>query len=91
MYTHAVLISLLAGLASASPIETRQLLGGTGTSASEFSRGGCREILFAWARGSTEIGNMVRSPFPTTLQSSPKKTILTLPRVPSLAPLPQTA
>jgi cutinase len=64
MYTHTVLLSLLAGLAAASPIETRQLLGGTGSSASEFSRGGCREILFAWARGSTEIGNMVRSPLP---------------------------
>jgi cutinase len=63
MYTHTFLISLLAGLAASSPIETRQLIGGTGSSSSEFSSGGCRDVLFAWARGSTEIGNMVRSPY----------------------------
>ncbi|RMZ74236.1 cutinase precursor [Pyrenophora seminiperda CCB06] len=44
----------LAALATASPIEVRQF----GTSSSEFSQGGCRDILFAFARGSTEIGNM---------------------------------
>ena len=33
--------------------------GGGGSSSSEFSQGGCRDILFAFARGSTEIGNMV--------------------------------
>jgi cutinase len=60
MYTQTILVSILAGLATASPIEVRQLIGGTGASSSEFSRGGCKEILFAWARGSTEIGNMVR-------------------------------
>lgn len=59
MYSQTLIISLLAGLAAASPVEVRQLLGGTGTSSNEFSQGGCRDILFAWARGSTEIGNMV--------------------------------
>jgi cutinase len=58
MYTQCVLVSLLAGLAAAGPVEVRQLLG-TGTSSNEFSQGGCRDILFAFARGSTEIGNMV--------------------------------
>ncbi|OAK97970.1 cutinase-domain-containing protein [Phaeosphaeriaceae sp. SRC1lsM3a] len=58
MYTQSVIVSLLTGLAVAGPVEVRQLLGGTGTSSNEFSRGGCRDILFAWARGSTEIGNM---------------------------------
>jgi hypothetical protein len=58
MYTHAVLVSILAALATASPVEVRQI-GGTGTTSNEFSEGGCKEILFAWARGSTEIGNMV--------------------------------
>jgi cutinase len=71
MYTHTFLISLLAGLAASSPIETRQLIGGTGSSSSEFSSGGCRDVLFAWARGSTEIGNMVRFPLPP--HSYPKK------------------
>lgn len=55
------IIAAIAGLAAAGPIETRQFgLGGTGTTSKEFSQGGCRDILFAWARGSTEIGNMVR-------------------------------
>jgi cutinase len=58
MYTQAVLVSILAGLAAASPVEYRQLLGGTGSTSKEFSQGGCKEILFAWARGSGEIGNM---------------------------------
>ncbi|KAH7090731.1 cutinase-domain-containing protein [Paraphoma chrysanthemicola] len=57
MYTQAVLVSLLAALASATPLEVRQF-GGTGTTSNEFSQGGCRDILFAWARGSTEVGNM---------------------------------
>ncbi|KAF2036204.1 cutinase-domain-containing protein [Setomelanomma holmii] len=57
MYTQVVLISLLAALSAASPVEVRQL-GGTGTTSNEFSQGGCRDILFAWARGSTEAGNM---------------------------------
>ncbi|KAH8730384.1 cutinase-domain-containing protein [Phaeosphaeriaceae sp. PMI808] len=54
MYTQSILISLLAGLAAAGPVEVRQ----TRTTSNEFSQGGCRDILFAWARGSTEIGNM---------------------------------
>lgn len=58
MYTKSLLIAGLAGLAAASPVEVRQI-GGTGTRSSEFSQGGCRDILFAWARGSTETGNMV--------------------------------
>ena len=64
MYAKSVLIAALAGFASASPIEveSRQLfgggIGGTGSSSSEFSRGGCKDVLFAFARGSTEIGNM---------------------------------
>jgi cutinase len=59
MYTQSLLVSLLAGLAAAGPVEVRQLLGGTGSTSKEFSRGGCKDVLFAWARGSTEIGNMV--------------------------------
>jgi len=61
MYTTSILVAALAGLAASSPIESRQLfggIGGTGSSSSEFSQGGCRDILFAFARGSTEIGNM---------------------------------
>jgi len=58
MYTQTVLLSVLAALATASPVQVRQI-GGTRTTSKEFSEGGCRDILFAWARGSTEIGNMV--------------------------------
>lgn len=59
-FQSSILISALASFAAAGPIEVRQLgLGGTGTTSKEFSTGGCRDILFAWARGSTEIGNMV--------------------------------
>jgi hypothetical protein len=84
----SILVTALAALTAANPIETRQLLGGTGASSSEFSRGGCRDILFAWARGSTEIGNMVGA---TTYTHALKTTPLTPPRVPSSAPRPPTA
>ncbi|KAL1601013.1 hypothetical protein SLS59_005681 [Nothophoma quercina] len=58
-FQSSILITALAGLAAAGPVEIRQLgLGGTGSTSKEFSQGGCRDILFAWARGSTEIGNM---------------------------------
>lgn len=33
-----------------------------GTTAKEFTQGGCRDIIFIWARGSNEAGNMVRTP-----------------------------
>ncbi|KAF1963093.1 cutinase precursor [Byssothecium circinans] len=54
MHTKAFLTLALAGLATSSPIQKRQ----TRTTSSEFSQGGCRDVLFAWARGSTEQGNM---------------------------------
>ena len=48
---------LLSALVTAAPIlEERQ---NTGTTEHEFSEGGCRDILFFFARGSTEGGNMV--------------------------------
>ena len=55
----SIFVAALASLATASPIESRQLLGGTGITSKEFSTGGCKDVLFAWARGSTEVGNMV--------------------------------
>ncbi|KAH9875389.1 hypothetical protein J1614_004881 [Plenodomus biglobosus] len=57
MYTTSLLIAGLASLADASPVEVRQI-GSTGTTLNEFTEGGCRDIMFAWARGSTERGNM---------------------------------
>ncbi|KAF2116883.1 cutinase-domain-containing protein [Lophiotrema nucula] len=54
MHMNTILVAAFIGLAASAPIEKRQ----TGTTSSEFSQGGCRDILFAWARGSTEPGNM---------------------------------
>jgi len=64
MYTKTFITLALAGLATASPVEKRQ----TQTTSNEFSQGGCRDVLFAWARGSTEIGNMVTYSAHTSLQ-----------------------
>lgn len=41
-----------------SSIEARQTVG---TTANEFKAGGCRDIIWFFARGSTEVGNMVRA------------------------------
>jgi cutinase len=41
-------------------IERRQTVG---TTANEFKQGGCRDIIWFFARGSTEVGNMVRPRF----------------------------
>lgn len=60
MFTKGLITAILVGLAQSAAIEQRQ----TRTTSKEFSQGGCRPILFAWVRGSTEIGNMVYvSPF----------------------------
>jgi hypothetical protein len=49
-------------------VVTRQLLSDrTGITENQFSRrigGGCKDIIFVWARGSTEVGNMVSSHSP---------------------------
>ncbi|CAJ2513597.1 Uu.00g017160.m01.CDS01 [Anthostomella pinea] len=45
-------------------VEKRQR---TGTTAKEFSQGGCRDNIFVFSRGSTEIGNMVCFLTPSTL------------------------
>ncbi|KAJ4983800.1 cutinase precursor [Stagonosporopsis vannaccii] len=58
-FQSSIVVAALASFAAAGPIETRQFGGGrTGSTSKEFSQGGCKDILFAWARGSTEIGNM---------------------------------
>lgn len=67
------LLALLAAV-SATPVSipnvepaelvTRQLISDrTSLTENQFSRrigGGCRDVIFVWARGSTELGNMVR-------------------------------
>lgn len=46
-------------------VATRQMvLDRTSLTENEFSRligGGCKDVIFVWARGSTELGNMVTS------------------------------
>jgi cutinase len=64
----SLLILALAALSVANPvavaiIEERQST--TGTTSNEFTQLGCRDVLFFFARGSTEVGNMVsRRDFP---------------------------
>ena len=46
----------------AAVVASRQILDRTSLTENEFSQligGGCRDIIFVWARGSTEAGNMV--------------------------------
>lgn len=60
MKTQSLILSVLAGIATASPLalEVRQSTN-VGITANEFTRGGCKDVIFFFARGSTEIGNMV--------------------------------
>jgi cutinase len=46
----------LVSLAVANPVKVRQSR--VGSTANEFVRGGCRDIIMLFARGSTEVGNM---------------------------------
>ncbi|KAL1606694.1 hypothetical protein SLS60_004101 [Paraconiothyrium brasiliense] len=54
MHTQSFLTLALITLAAATPMEKRA----TGSTSNEFTQGGCRDVMFAFARGSTEIGNM---------------------------------
>jgi len=66
-YTFA--LSAFAALVAAGPIDTRQIFDRVGTTENEFTQGGCRDIIFFFARGSTEIGNMVCSKGDTDTQA----------------------
>lgn len=60
---YALSTAILAGLAAASPVDVglskRQFFG---TTENELERGSCRDIIFIFARGSTEPGNMASTP-----------------------------
>ncbi|KAI9172124.1 putative cutinase 1 [Paramyrothecium foliicola] len=58
--------ALLPLLASATPIESRQ--NRVGSTANEFTEGGCKPVIMLFARGSTEIGNMGTVCGPPTAQ-----------------------
>jgi cutinase len=51
-------LAVLLNVASvfAAPLEARQ---STGITENEYTRSGCRQVIFFFARGSTEVGNMV--------------------------------
>lgn len=55
-------MALLAATTAALPTSERRQLGDrVGTTLDELEDGSCRDITFIFARGSTEIGNIVRS------------------------------
>ncbi|KAL0940556.1 cutinase [Colletotrichum truncatum] len=66
----AIVNIALAAIAASSPLFradhngleiTAQLNSrATGSTSKEFTEGGCRDVIFVFARGSTELGNMVR-------------------------------
>jgi cutinase len=56
MKTYALFF--LIALAASSPIVEVRQRGRVGTTATEFTDGGCRDIIMLFARGSTEAGNM---------------------------------
>jgi cutinase len=66
-----LITSLLAAFATtvfaapAAELEVRQTVG---TTENEFTRYGCRDVIFFFARGSTEVGNMVRYPIQTSIR-----------------------
>jgi hypothetical protein len=59
MKTSAIILSFLASIVAGNPIETRQFGNSVGTTANEFTQGGCKPVIFFFARGTTEVGNMV--------------------------------
>jgi cutinase len=61
MRASAVVLSLLASVAAGSPIKVRQS-STVGITENEFTQGGCKPVIFFFARGSTEVGNMVLDP-----------------------------
>ncbi|EPE28051.1 alpha/beta-Hydrolase [Glarea lozoyensis ATCC 20868] len=72
MRTSTAILSLLVSVVAGSPIESRQFgfpsTGRVGTTENEFTQGGCRDIIFFFARGSTEVGNMGSTVGPPTGQ-----------------------
>ncbi|KAI8226011.1 putative cutinase 1 [Colletotrichum sp. SAR 10_77] len=54
---------------TAAKLDTRE----TGTIAKEFTRGGCRDVIFIFARGSVETGNMGSTVGPPTSDGLKKK------------------
>ncbi|RMX83489.1 hypothetical protein D0869_05273 [Hortaea werneckii] len=63
----AALLSLAACVAAAPVTELiERQIGAVGTTANELSVGSCRDIIFIFARGSTEIGNLGGSVGPPT-------------------------
>ncbi|KAH7390361.1 cutinase-domain-containing protein [Cadophora sp. MPI-SDFR-AT-0126] len=67
MKTQSLIVSVLAGIATASPLalEVRQSTN-VGITANEYTRGGCKDVIFFFARGSTEVGNMGSTVGPPT-------------------------
>lgn len=59
-------LALCATTLALPAVDKRQ----AGDTANEFTNGGCRDIIFIFARGSTESGNIVSLPFASDVDPS---------------------
>ncbi|KAK1724526.1 hypothetical protein CaCOL14_000447 [Colletotrichum acutatum] len=64
-----ILLVHRAQVDTAVQLQSRQ----TGTMAKEYTQGGCRDVIFIFARGSTEVGNMGSTVGPPTSDGLKKK------------------
>ncbi|TLS29910.1 hypothetical protein PpBr36_02204, partial [Pyricularia pennisetigena] len=61
-FSLSIAAAILAATASAMPVlEARQTVG---TTANEFTQGGCKDVVLLYARGTTQSGNMGEEPGP---------------------------
>jgi cutinase len=62
MILPSLLVASLSALAAAGPVPPSALEARQSDSASDLENGICKPVVLIFARGSTESGNMVKSP-----------------------------
>jgi hypothetical protein len=60
VYLALVVATVTNAFPTSAPIEAEVVARGTGITATELESGSCRKYTFIFARGSGELGNMVR-------------------------------